>query len=385
MLDFIGLEGLLSAAEREVRRSTRAFLQAEAAPLIRTCWEKGEFPRALVPKLGQQGLLGASLPPAWGGGGSSAVAHGLIMYELERIDSGLRSFASVQSSLVMYPIGRYGSEAQRQAYLERLGCGKAIGCFALTESSGGSDPLGNMTTRVRSEGADFVLSGSKTWITNGSIADVAVVWAKDEAGEIRGFLVPRDTPGFSSRDIPRKLSLRASVTSELFFDDVRVSAEAALPGAVGLKSVLACLNQARLGIAWGSMGALEAVYTEALAYAQGRLTFGAPLASRQLVQDKLVAMLADHACGTLLAWRLGRLADEGELRPAQVSLGKRDNVRAALNGARSAREILGAAGICLDHDAIRHMLNLETVDTYEGTHDIHTLILGRDLTGISAF
>jgi glutaryl-CoA dehydrogenase len=383
-LDFLSVADLLAPEEREIQRASRAFLEAEALPGIRTQWEKGEFPRHLVPALGAQGMLGASLPVEQGGAGVSNVAYGLVMYELERIDSGLRSFASVQSALVMYPIARYGSPEQQRRWLPELGRGRLVGCFGLTETDGGSDPEGNMKTRARRDGEGYVLSGHKIWITNGGIADVAVIWAKDEADQVRGFLVPRDTRGFSTREIERKVSLRASITSELLLDDVRVPADAALPGAVGLKTALACLTQARYGIAWGAMGALEAVYREALDFARGRTTFGKPIAARQLVQDKLVRMVSDHTRGMLVAWRLGRLKDAGQLRPTQVSLAKRDNVRAALGAARSAREILGAAGVSLEHHAIRHMLNLETVDTYEGTHDIHTLIVGREITGLGA-
>ncbi len=383
-LDFLGVADLFRPEEREIQRASRAFLEAEALPGIRQAWEKGEFPRHLVTGLGSQGMLGASLPVEQGGAGVSNVAYGLVMYELERIDSGLRSFASVQSSLVMYPIARYGSPEQQRRYLPELGRGRLVGCFGLTESDGGSDPEGNMKTRARRDGDGWVLSGNKLWITNGGIADVAVIWAKDDAGQIRGFLVPRDTRGFSAREIERKVSLRASVTSELLLEDVHLPADAVLPGAVGLKTALACLTQARYGIAWGALGALEAVYTEALDFARGRTTFGRPIAARQLVQDKLVRMVSDHTRGLLVAWRLGRLKDEGTLRPTQVSLAKRDNVRAALTAARAAREILGAAGVSLEHHAIRHMLNLETVDTYEGTHDIHTLIVGREITGSGA-
>jgi glutaryl-CoA dehydrogenase len=383
-LDYLGLSDLLRPEEKEIQRSSRAFLDAEALPGIRTQWEKGEFPRHLIAGMGAQGMLGASLPVEQGGAGVSNVAYGLVMYELERIDSGLRSFASVQSALVMYPISRYGTPEQQRRWLPDLGRGRLVGCFGLTESDGGSDPQGNMKTRARRDGSGWVLSGNKLWITNGGIADVAVVWAKDDEDQIRGFLVPRDTRGFSAREIEHKVSLRASITSELLLDDVRLPAEAALPGAVGLKAALACLTQARYGIAWGALGALEAVYQEALDFSRTRTTFGRPIAARQLVQEKLVRMVSDHSRGLLVAWRLGRLKDEGQLRPTQVSLAKRDNVRAALVAARAAREILGAAGISLEHHAIRHMLNLETVDTYEGTHDIHTLIVGRDLTGSGA-
>jgi glutaryl-CoA dehydrogenase len=387
MLDYLQTLELCTPEERDMQRATRAFLEAEARPGIRGQWERGEFPAALVPRLGAQGLLGASLPPEEGGAGASAAAYGLVMYELERIDSSLRSFASVQSALVMYPIARYGSPEQKRRWLGELGRGQAIGCFGLTEPDGGSDPLGNMKTRLRAApGGGHTLTGRKHWITSGEIADVAVVWARDEAGEVRGVLVPRGAPGFQARPISatHKFSLRASVTSELVLDDVPVPADGLLPGAVGLKAALACLNQARYGIAWGALGALEAVYTEALAFAGQRSTFGRPIAGRQLVQDKLVRMVGAHSRGLLLAWRLAALKDQGKLRPAQVSLAKRDNVRAALLAARDAREILGAAGISSEHDTIRHMLNLETVDTYEGTHDIHTLIVGRDLTGLNA-
>jgi glutaryl-CoA dehydrogenase len=383
-LDFLAFQDLLKPEEREIQKTSRAFLEAEALPGIREQWEKGEFPLPLVARLGSQGLLGASLPLDQGGAGVSSVAYGLVMYELERIDSSLRSFASVQSALVMYPIARYGSPEQQRRYLPELGRGRLIGCFGLTESDGGSDPVGNMKTRARRDGSGYVLSGSKLWITNGGIADLAVVWAKDDAGEVRGFLVPRDAQGYSTREIEHKVSLRASITSELVLDDVRLPAEAALPTGVGLKAALSCLTQARYGIAWGALGALEAVYMEALEFSRGRITFGRPIAGRQLVQDKLVRMVSDHSRGLLMAWRLGRLKDEGKLHPGQVSLAKRDNVRSALAAARSAREILGASGISLEHHAIRHMLNLETVDTYEGTHDIHTLIVGRQITGSNA-
>jgi glutaryl-CoA dehydrogenase len=384
MLDYVTVVDLLSPEERQIAASTRQFLEAEAMPHIRTWWERGEFPRHLVPRLGELGLLGASLPPEHGGAGASGAAYGLVMYELERVDSGLRSFASVQAALVMYPIARYGSEAQRRRWLPDLGRGKTIGCFGLTEADGGSDPDGGMRTRARRDGAGWVLSGSKMWITNGTIADVALVWAKDDAGTVRGFLVPAGTPGFSARDLEHKMSLRASVTSELVLDEVRLSDDARLPGADGLKAPLSCLTQARYGIAWGALGALEAVYGEALEFARSRTTFGKPIGARQLVQEKLVRMLSDHSKGLLLAWRLARLKDEDRLRHAQVSLAKRDNVRAALAAARAAREILGAGGISVEHHAIRHMLNLESVDTYEGTHDIHTLIVGRDVTGLGA-
>ena len=384
MLDYYDVSSLLTPEERQTRDSVRDFLDTEARPHVSRWWERGEFPRHLVPGLAELGLLGANLPAEYGCAGIGNVAYGLIMYELERVDSALRSFVSVQGALVMYAVYAYGSEEQKREYLPSLARGDLVGCFALTERQGGSDPAA-METTARAEGASFVLSGTKMWITNGNIADLAVVWARDEQGAVRGFLIPTDTPGFEAHPVPRKMSLRASDTAELVLQDVRVPASAALPGAVGLPAALSCLTQARYGIAWGALGALEDVYEEALAFSKGRSTFGKPIAARQLVQAKLVDMAAAHTRGLLLAWRLGRLKDEGRMTYAQVSLAKRENVRAALQGARSARDILGAAGITLDHRAVRHMLNLETVDTYEGTYDVHTLLLGRDITGFEAF
>ncbi|WP_027893876.1 acyl-CoA dehydrogenase family protein [Calidithermus chliarophilus] len=384
MLDYLGLFELLTPEEREIQRSSRRFLDDVALPHIGQWWEEGTFPTHLIRRFGEMGFLGPTIPAEYGGAGVSSAAYGLIAYELERVDSGLRSFCSVQSSLVMYPIYAFGSEEQKREYLPRLATGEMVGCFGLTEPDGGSDPDGNMKTRARKDGDGYVLSGTKMWITNGNLAHLAIVWAKDDAGVVRGFIVPTDTPGFKANEVGHKASLRASVTSELVLEDVRVPASAMLPGVQGLKGPLSCLTQARFGIAWGALGALEAVYTEALSFAQTRTTFGKPIGSRQLVQEKLVRMLSDHTKGLLVAWRLAQLKDAGKLRPQQVSIGKRDNVRAALNAARSAREILGGSGITLEYHAIRHMLNLETVDTYEGTHDIHTLILGRDITGLNA-
>jgi glutaryl-CoA dehydrogenase len=384
MLDYLTTAGLFSDEEREIQRSARRFLAEVAQPGIAGWWEEGQFPVELIPQLGQMGFLGSTLPPAYGGAGVSAAGYGLICYELERVDSGLRSFASVQSSLVMYPIYTYGSEEQKQHYLPRLASGEWVGCFGLTEQGGGSDPYQNMQTRAVPDGEGYRLSGSKIWITNGNLAQLAVIWARDEQGEVRGFLVPTETPGFRANLIKHKASLRASVTSELVLEEVWVPRSAMLPGAVGLKAPLSCLTQARFGIAWGVLGALEGVYSEALDFAQSRSTFGLPIAARQLVQDKLVQMVTAHSQGLLVAWQLARLKDQGKLRPQQVSLAKRANVRSALEGARLAREILGGSGITLEYQAIRHMLNLETVDTYEGTHDIHTLIVGRDLTGHNA-
>ena len=384
MLDYYDVDSLFTSEERQVRHSVRDFLEAEALPHVSRWWERGEFPRHLVPRFAELGMLGANLPAGYGCVGIGNVAYGLIMYELERVDSALRSFVSVQGALVMYAVYAHGSEEQKREYLPRLARGDLIGCFALTERQGGSDPAA-METAARAEGDSFVLSGAKMWITNGTIADLAVVWARDEHGAVRGFLVPTDTPGFEAHPVPRKMSLRASDTAEIVLEDVQVPASMALPKATGLPAALSCLTQARYGIAWGALGALEDVYTEALAFAKGRSTFGKPIAARQLVQAKLVDMAAGHTRGLLLAWRLGRLKDEGRMTYTHVSLAKRENVRAALNAARSARDILGAAGITLDHRAVRHMLNLETVDTYEGTYDVHTLLLGRDLTGFEAF
>ncbi len=384
MLDYYDVSALLTSEERQIRDSVREFVEAEALPHVSRWWEQGVFPRHLVPGFAGLGLLGANLPAEYGCAGIGNVAYGLIMYELERVDSALRSFVSVQGALVMYAIYAYGSEEQKRRHLPKLARGDLVGCFGLTERQGGSDPAA-METTVRAEGGSFVISGAKMWITNGNIADLAVVWAKDELGAVRGFLVPTDTPGFEAHPIPRKMSLRASDTAELVLRDVRIPASMSLPGATGLPAALSCLTQARYGIAWGALGALEDVYTEALAFSKGRSTFGKPIAARQLVQAKLVDMAAAHTRGLLLAWRLGQLKDEGKMSYTQVSLAKRENVRAALDAARSARDILGAAGITLDHRAVRHMLNLETVDTYEGTYDVHTLLLGRDITGFEAF
>jgi glutaryl-CoA dehydrogenase len=383
MLDYGHVLELLTDDERQVQSTARDFLDAEAMPGITESWEKGEFPPGLIPKLGEMGYLGANLPSEYGTAGVNNMSYGLLMYELERVDSGLRSFASVQGALVMYPIYSYGSEEQKQNYLPKMAAGEMVGCFGLTEHEGGSDP-GAMKTTARKDGESYVLNGSKMWITNGNIADIALIWAKDDEGVVRGFLVPTDTPGFVANEIKHKLSMRASVTSELVMTDCRIPASQMLPDIGGLRGPLSCLTQARYGIAWGALGALEAVYEDALAFSKTRSTFGKPIASRQLVQAKFVDMVSDHTRGLLLAWRLAILKDQGKLNFALVSLAKRDNVRAALLAARSAREILGGSGIVLEHATIRHMLNLETVDTYEGTHDIHTLILGRDITGENA-
>ncbi|MCP2015082.1 glutaryl-CoA dehydrogenase [Deinococcus sp. HSC-46F16] len=384
MIDEFAVSDLLSPDEKLIRESVRSFCDAELMPQIAEWWDAGTLPvRDVMRQFGQMGLLGPTTPEEYGGAGTSYSAYGAMMYELERVDSGLRSAASVQGSLVMFPIHEYGSEEQKRKYLPGLASGELIGCFGLTEPDGGSDP-GAMRTRARRDGGEYVLNGSKMWITNSPAADLGVVWAKDEEGVVRGFIVPTDAPGFHAPEIKRKMSLRASVTGEIVLEDCRIPAGNLLPGSGGLKSPLSCLTSARFGIAWGAMGALEAVLQTALDYTGSRTTFGKPIAGRQLVQDKLVRMATDHSAGLLLAWRLGRLKDAGRMNYAQVSYAKRNNVRVALGGARLSRELLGGNGITTEYPVIRHMLNLETVDTYEGTHDIHTLIVGRHLTGVGA-
>jgi glutaryl-CoA dehydrogenase len=382
-VDYYQVEALLSEDERMVRDAVRDWVEAEFLPLVAEHHRAGTFPVDLIPKLGEMGVFGATLK-GYGCAGLNNVAYGLIMQELERGDSGLRSAASVQSGLVMYPIHAYGSEAQKTRWLPALATGEKVGCFALTEPDHGSDP-GAMKTRAARHGDGYVLNGTKLWITNGSIADVAVVWAREDDGEISGFLVEKGTPGYGTLDIHGKFSMRASITSELSFQDCRLPAEARLPNVRGLRGPLGCLNQARYGIAWGAVGAAMAVYDWALQYAQQRIQFGKPIASFQLVQQKLVWMLAEITKAQLLCLQLGRLKDLGQARPQQVSLAKMNNVQMALDSARLARDIMGAAGIVDEHPVIRHLLNLETVNTYEGTHDIHTLIVGRDITGLDAF
>ena len=364
-----------------MRDAVRRFVTNEFLPVVREHFRAGTFPVACIPQLGKLGLLGANLS-GFGLPGINNVAYGLVMQELERGDSGLRSFVSVQSALVMFPIFTFGSEQQKQKWLPLLGAGKAIGCFGLTEPDHGSDPDGMKTRAVR-DGVGFRLTGSKMWITNGSIADVALVWAKLD-GVIRGFLVEKEAAGFSARDIKSKLSMRASITSELILEDVRVAGESILPKAEGLVAPLQCLTQARYGIAWGAMGAAMACFEEALAYTRERKQFGRPIASFQLTQAKLADMLTEITKGQLLCLKLGRLKDAGAMRHTQVSLAKRNNVRMALEIARTARGMLGANGISDEYPVMRHMCNLETVDTYEGTYEIHTLILGKDLTGFDA-
>ena len=383
MLDYYNVLDLLSSEERQVQSTVREFLDSEVLPYVSEWWEKAEFPTHIIPKLGELGLLGANLPTEYGCPQVNNMSYGLIMYELERVDSGFRSFAGVQSALAMYPIYKYGSEDQKKSYLPNMAAGLTIGCFGLTEHEGGSDP-DQMKTTARKVGESYLINGSKMWITNGSIADIAIVWAKDEDQIVRGFIVPTDTPGFTANKIQRKMSMRNSITSELIFDDVEIPVTNILPQAKGLSAPLACLTKARFGIAWGSFGVLESVYSDALSFSNIRSTFDKPIASRQLVQDKLVDMVVDHTKGLLLATRLAQLKDAGKMQYQHVSVAKRENARSALNGARSAREILGGSGITLDYSVIRHMLNMETVDTYEGTHDIHTLVIGRDITGQNA-
>src|SRR5213083_282393 len=382
-VDYYGIEGLLSEEERMIRDAVRDWVEAEFLPIVPEHHRAGTFPMTLIPQLGELGVFGATLK-GYGCAGLGNVAYGLIMQELERGDSGLRSFASVQSGLVMYPIYAYGSEAQKEKWLPRLQSGESLGCFGLTEPDHGSDP-GSMATRALKKGNEYVLNGTKLWITNGSIADVAVVWAKEDDGEIGGFLVERGTPGFSTLDIYGKFSMRASITSELSFQDCQISLENKLPNVKGLRGPLGCLSQARYGIAWGAVGAAMACYDWALQYAQQRIQFGKSIASFQLVQQKLVWMITEITKAQLLVLRLGRLKDQGKARAQQISMAKMNNAQIALDTARMARDIMGASGIVDEHPVIRHMLNLETVNTYEGTHDIHTLIIGRDITGLDAF
>ena len=383
MLNYLDWE--LSAEQRMIQGVVREFVEGEALPLIPASFEAGTFPRQLVGRLGELGVLGPTIPQY--GAGLDYTSYGLICQELERGDSGLRSFVSVQGSLVMFPISSYGSDDQKARYLPGLHAGQLIGCFGLTEPEHGSDP-GGMETRAVRDGDGYVLNGTKMWITNGNLADVALIWAKladDGQDTVRGFLVDTDTPGFTANEIKHKLSLRASVTSELVLQDVRVRADGMLPGVEGLRGPLSALNEARFGIVFGAVGAAMACYESALNYAKVREQFGRPIGGFQLTQNKLVDALQGITQAQLLAYQLGRLKDAGRLRPAQVSLGKRANVSMALDVARSMRGILGGNGISLEHPIFRHMVNLESVYTYEGTHEIHTLVVGADVTGLEAY
>ena len=381
-LDFLDLDALLTDEERMVRDTVREFVVDKVLPGIGDWFERGEFPRDVAAELGALGLLGMHLT-GYGCAGMNPTSYGIACMELEAGDSGFRSFISVQGSLAMFPIWKFGSEEQKQEWLPRMVTGEVLGCFGLTEPDSGSNP-GSMRTAARRDGGDWVLNGAKMWITNGGIADIAIVWAVTDEG-VRGFIVPTDTPGFSTKDVARKLSLRASVTSELILEDVRLPDDSVLPGVRGLRGPLSCLDEARFGIVWGSMGAARASFESALDYAKTRVQFGRPIGGFQLTQEKLANMLLELNKGLLLALHLGRMKEQGRLRPEQVSLGKLNNVREAIKIAREARTILGANGITLEYPVIRHMNNLESVLTYEGTSEVHTLILGQALTGFNAF
>ena len=387
-IDFYDVDSLLSEEERMVRDTIREWVEDRVVPIIGDAYVERRFPTELIPEIGELGMLGANLPAEYGCAELNNVSYGLIMQELERGDSGIRSFVSVQGALVMYPIYAFGSEEQRRSWLPGLAAGEKIGCFGLTEPDYGSNPAG-MITRARETDDGWVLNGTKMWITNGSMADVAVIWAQTgELGDtrgIRGFVVPTDTPGFSARDQKGKLSLLASDTSELVLEDVLLRADALMPGTNGLKSPLMCLTQARYGISWGAVGAAMACFHEAVDYAGQRVMFDGTIAGKQIQQVRIADMLTWITQGQLLCLRLGRLKDEGTMTPQQVSLAKRANVDMACNIAREARRLLGANGILAEYSAMRHMANLESVYTYEGTHDVHSLILGQTVTGVSAF
>jgi len=387
--DFYDIDSALSEEERAVRESVRQFVNERVLPIIGDCFVEGRFPKELIPEMAALGLFGANLPEEYGCAGLNNVAYGLIMQELERGDSGVRSFASVQGALVMYPVYAFGSEEQKRHYLPRMAAGEIIGCFGLTEPDFGSNPSGMITRARQQSDGSWLLNGAKMWITNGSTAQVAVIWAKtgdDKADtSIRGFLVPTDTAGFTAKDQKGKISLRASDTSELVLQDVRVGAEALLPKSGGIRSPLMCLTQARYGISWGAIGAAMACFEEAVSYGASRVMFDRPIAGFQLQQQRLADMLTEIVKGQLLALHLGRLKDAGTFQPQQVSLAKRNNVSIATDIAREARRLLGANGILAEYASMRHMANLESVYTYEGTHDIHTLILGQAITGLAAF
>lgn len=387
--DFFNIDSVLSEEERAVRDSVRAWVNDRVLPIIGNCYVEGRFPKELIPEMGSQGFLGANLPEAYGCAGLNNVSYGLIMQELERGDSGIRSFASVQGALVMYPIYAFGSEEQKQRLLPSMAKGETIGCFGLTEADFGSNPSGMITMAHEQPDGTWLLNGGKMWITNGSQAHISVVWAKTNGDKgqdsIRGFVVPTNSNGFTARDQKGKLSLRASDTSELVFQDVHLPADAILPKSGGLKSPLMCLTQARYGISWGAMGAAMACYEECLAYAKNRVMFDRPIGGFQIQQERLADMLTEIVKAQLVSLHLGRLKDAGTFTPQQVSLAKRNNVNIATNIAREARRLLGAVGILAEYGAMRHMANLESVYTYEGTHDVHSLILGQAVTGLNAF
>ncbi|MBK6859951.1 MAG: acyl-CoA dehydrogenase family protein [Saprospiraceae bacterium] len=382
--DYYQIDELLSEEHLLARQAVREWVKQEVSPIIEEYSNKAECPQHLFKGLAEIGAFGPSLPREYGGGGMDEIAYGVIMQELERGDSGVRSMASVQGSLVMFPIYKFGSEALRKKYLPKLGSGEFIGCFGLTEPDFGSNPAGMIST-VKDDGDSYILNGSKMWITNSPVADLAVVWAKNEAGEILGMVVEKDSKGYSAPEIHGKWSLRASITGELVFEDVRVPKSNVFPEVKGLKGPLSCLSKARYGIAWGALGAALDCYDTALRYAKERIQFGKPLAAFQLTQKKLAEMITEITKAQLMAWRLGVLANNGKASPAQISMAKRNNVHTALVIAREARQILGGMGITNEYPIMRHMMNLETVLTYEGTHDIHLLITGMDITGINAF
>ena len=388
-VDFYDFDSLLSEEERAIRDAVRAWVDENLMPVIGDAYIQGKFPKQIIPGLAQLGVFGANLPEEYGCAGLNNVAYGLIMQELERGDSGIRSFASVQGALVMYPIYAFGSEEQKQHFLPKMAAGEIIGCFGLTEPDYGSNPSGMITMAREQPDGSWVINGSKMWITNGSQAKVAIVWAKTngdpDASSIRGFIVPTDTKGFTAKDQKGKLSLRASDTSELVLDDVRVPKTALLPKSGGIKSPLMCLTQARYGISWGALGAAIGCYEEALSYSKTRVMFGKPIGGFQLQQARLADMITEIVKGQLLSLHLGRLKDAGSYTPQQVSLAKRNNVNIATNIAREARRLLGGNGILAEYASMRHMANLESVYTYEGTHDVHTLIIGQAVTGLAAF
>jgi glutaryl-CoA dehydrogenase len=382
-LDFLAIDSLLDDEERAIRDTVRRFVRERVLPEVGDWLERGVFPRELFGELAKLGLLGMHLD-GYGLPGASSVAYGIVCRELEAGDAGVRSAVSVQGSLAMYAVWRWGSEEQKERWLPAMHAGEAIGCFGLTEPDAGSDP-GSMRTHARRDGSDWILNGTKMWITNGTIADMAVVWARTDDGAIRGFVVEEGTPGFSAPEIHKKISLRASVTSELVLEDVRVPADAVFPEVSTLRGPLSCLNEARYGIVWGAVGAARACFESALDYARERIVFGKPISAYQLTQQKLAEMALELNRGSLVALHLGRMKDAGTLRPEHVSLGKMGNVRGALEVCRSARTVLGANGVTLEYPVIRHMNNLESVLTYEGTHEVHTLVVGQALTGENAF